>query len=81
MDTNSIISKAEKILAHVDDFSSFEDKYPNHLRLHGERILDAAIFVFDIGENYKLVVHFAEAEFESFSIIHNSIDQELLNYI
>lgn len=81
MNSNNILSKAKNILSQVNDFSSFESKYFEHIRLQGERTIDVAIFVFDIEKDYKLVVYFADAGFENFSIIHNSIDEELLNYI
>jgi hypothetical protein len=73
--------KAEAILDKADDFSTFASEYDQNLRMHGERLVDGAIFVFDLGKNYSLVVNFSDYSFDNFSLIHESADSFLLNHI
>lgn len=80
MKTLSVLNKCKTILSNTDDFTNFESLYPENLRMHGDRVMDAAIFIFNIEDEYKLVVSFSEGEFDCFSILHNSINEENLNY-
>jgi len=76
-----ILLKAQAILDKTDDFKAFETEYNQNLRMQGERVFDGAIFVFDLNKDYTLVVSFSEYSFDNFSIIHKSLDEDLLLHI
>jgi len=79
--SKEILKKAQTILDKTDDWGAFEVEYDQHLRMHGERMVDGAIFVFKLDDDYTLVVRFSDYSFDDFSIIHKSVDKELLLFI
>lgn len=73
-----LLKKVDVILEKTDDFESFKDEYYENLRMHGERLADGAVFFFDLGDNYSLVITFTDYLFENFSIIHRSLNSDML---
>jgi len=81
MEPFKLLAKAKDILDRTDDFSKFEEKYSQNLRMHGERMVDGAVFVFDLKEGYSLLVFFSDYSFDYFSIIHKSLNGDILQYV
>ena len=79
--TKQALAGAQAILVKTDNFSEFSNEYGQHLRMHGDRLTDGAIFIFNLNDGYSLVIRFIDNSFENFSIIHQSLDSDLLLHV
>jgi hypothetical protein len=81
MELVNMLSEASTILSRTDDWQAFEKEYSGNLRFSGERMVDGAVFVFDLAKEYTLLVSFSDYSFDNFSIIHKSLSGDVLEQI
>lgn len=81
METPLLFKKAQTILAKTTDFRLFEEEFAENLRFSGERMADGATFVFELEEDYLLIVSFSDYNFDDFAIVHKSFNGNLMNYL